>query len=143
MKKILIITISTLLLFTTGCGKKKEEVETKKPTIIDKIHVGSVDNFTITLSPIKYENGLSTINATITNDSNDSKYLDSIDIKFLISNEESYIVRLTVGEELEANQSVYVSNTENLDLSKSLSIEYFVGNSTVEKNIVSNNEEYE
>lgn len=124
MKKILFITLTTLLIFTTACGKKKEEVETKSPTIVDKINTANVDDISIIISPVEYNDGFSTIYATVTNNGEKDELIDVIEAKFVVSNEESYIVKFSIGEVLKPNQSVYITNKQQVDLSKAISVEF-------------------
>lgn len=137
MKKLFISTLIISLLFISGCGKEETpnnpeptiptEEQTKINTNDDVIGNKELEEFSFTNSSLSYENGSSTFETIVTNNSNNTTYLKEFKIIFK-DNEGKEIVTLIgfVADNIGPNESKVITTSVDEDLTQATSIEYQV-----------------
>ena len=138
MKKIVNIALMLLMCMTlvTGCGKDKtkndDKKEDDKPTIEvndnkEVIKDQNIDGIEITNTSLVYEDGISYLNATVTNNTGSDYELNEYRINVKDS-DGNIIVTMPgyVGSVLKNGESKTINTMITEDLSKAASIEYEV-----------------
>ena len=138
MKKIVNIALMLLVCMTlvTGCGKDKtkndDKKEDDKPTIEvndnkEVIKDQNIDGIEITNTSLVYEDGISYLNATVTNNTGSDYELNEYRINVKDS-DDNIIVTMPgyVGSVLKNGESKTINTMITEDLSKAASIEYEV-----------------
>ena len=138
MKKIVNIALMLLMCMTlvTGCGKDKtkndDKKEDDKPTIEvndnkEVIKDQNIDGIEITNTSLVYEDGISYLNATVTNNTGSDYELNEYRINVKDS-DDNIIVTMPgyVGSVLKNGESKTINTMITEDLSKAASIEYEV-----------------
>ena len=138
MKKIINITIMLLVCLTlvTGCGKDKTTNDDKKEDNMPTIEVNdnqevikdqNIDGIEITNTSLVYEDGISYLKATVTNNTGSDYELNEYKINVKDSDGN---IRVTmpgyVGSILKNGESKNINTMISEDLSKAYSIEYEV-----------------
>ena len=138
MKKIINITIMLLVCLTlvTGCGKDKTTNDDKKEDNMPTIEVNDnqevikdqkIDGIEITNTSLVYEDGISYLKATVTNNTGVDYELNEYKINVKDSDGN---IRVTmpgyVGSILKNGESKNINTMISEDLSKAYSIEYEV-----------------
>lgn len=138
MKKIINITIMLLVCLTlvTGCGKDKTKNDGKKEDNMPTIEVNdnqevikdqNIDGIEITNTSLVYEDGISYLKATVTNNTGVDYELNEYKINVKDSDGN---IRVTmpgyVGSILKNGESKNINTMISEDLSKAYSIEYEV-----------------
>ncbi len=138
MKKIINITIMLLVCLTlvTGCGKDKTTNDDKKEDNMPTIEVNdnqevikdqNIDGIEITNTSLVYEDGISYLKATVTNNTGVDYELNEYKINVKDSDGN---IRVTmpgyVGSILKNGESKNINTMISEDLSKAYSIEYEV-----------------
>ena len=138
MKKIINITIMLLVCLTlvTGCGKDKTTNDDKKEDNMPTIEVNdnqevikdqNIDGIEITNTSLVYEDGISYLKATVTNNTGVDYELNEYKINVKDSDGN---IRVTmpgyVGSILKNGESKNINTMSSEDLSKAYSIEYEV-----------------
>lgn len=121
--KMICILLTLMLIVGCGCTKKTENV---KENINDGIKVEKeVEGFKFKNIGFIYKDGTAEIQTEITNQSDETQYLEEVKIhaKDKDGNE---IIELTgfIGENIESGTTITVTNFYNQDLSDTVSIEY-------------------
>ncbi len=134
MKKVLLTLMIVLSVFmVTGCGKPKKHPastieEEKIKTNVNEavIKEMEIDGLKIERSSLVYEGGISKLTTAVTNISNNVLAIDSINI--IYKDEKGVATTLTavVGDPIVQNQTVYITSTTDVDLTKAVSVEYQV-----------------
>ena len=138
MKKIINITLMLLVCITlvTGCGKDKSKNEDKKDDNKTTVEVNNneevtkdqnIEGITITNTSLVYEDGISYLKATVTNNTGSDYELNEYKINVKDS-DGNIIVTMPgyVGSVLKNGESKTINTTIGEDLSKAYSIEYEV-----------------
>ena len=138
MKKIVNITLMLLVCLTlvTGCGKDKTKNDDKKEDNMPTIEVNdnqevikdqNIDGIEITNTSLVYENGISYLKATVTNNTGSDYELNEYKINVKDS-DGNIIVTMPgyVGSVLKNGESKSINTMISEDLSKAYSIEYEV-----------------
>ena len=138
MKKIINITIMLLVCLTlvTGCGKDKMKNDDKKEDNMPTIEVNdnqeviknqNIDGIEITNTSLVYENGISYLKATVTNNTGSDYELNEYKIN-VKDNDGNIIVTMPgyVGSVIKNGESKSINTMISEDLSKAYSIEYEV-----------------
>ena len=138
MKKIINITLMLLVCLTlvTGCGKDKSKNEDKKDDNKTTVEVNNneevtkaqnIEGITITNTSLVYEDGISYLKATVTNNTGSDYELNEYKINVKDS-DGNIIVTMPgyVGSVLKNGESKTINTTIGEDLSKAYSIEYEV-----------------
>ena len=138
MKKIINITIMLLVCLTlvTGCGKDKTTNDDKKEDNMPTIEVNdnqevikdqNIDGIEITNTSLVYEDGISYLKATVTNNTGVDYELNEYKINVKDSDGN---IRVTmpgyVGSVIKNGESKSINTMISEDLSKAYSIEYEV-----------------
>lgn len=138
MKKIINITIMLLVCLTlvTGCGKDKMKNDDKKEDNMPTIEVNdnqevikdqNIDGIEITNTSLVYEDGISYLKATVTNNTGSDYELNEYKINVKDS-DGNIIVTMPgyVGSVIKNGESKSINTMISEDLSKAYSIEYEV-----------------
>ncbi len=138
MKKIINITIMLLVCLTlvTGCGKDKTTNDDKKEDNMPTIEVNdnqevikdqNIDGIEITNTSLVYEDGISYLKATVTNNTGSDYELNEYKINVKDS-DGNIIVTMPgyVGSVIKNGESKSINTMISEDLSKAYSIEYEV-----------------
>ena len=138
MKKIINITLMLLVCLTlvTGCGKDKSKNEDKKDDNKTTVEVNNneevtkdqnIEGITITNTSLVYEDGISYLKATVTNNTGSDYELNEYKIN-VKDNNGNIIVTMPgyVGSVIKNGESKTVNKMISEDLSKAYSIEYEV-----------------
>ena len=134
MKKIVILTLSTLLLvgLITGWGCKKKEKETKKDEVKvntnkEVIKDQEVDGIKMTNTSMVTTNGITKLTTSVTNDTDTDYKLNEYMI-IIKDKEGKEIVKIPgyVGDTIKAGETRTINSSVDIDLSKAASIEYEV-----------------
>ena len=138
MKKIINITLMLLVCLTlvTGCGKDKSKNEDKKDDNKTTVEVNNneevtkdqnIEGIEITNTSLVYEDGISYLKATVTNNTGSDYELNEYKINVKDS-DGNIIVTMPgyVGSVLKNGESKTINTTIGEDLSKAYSIEYEV-----------------
>lgn len=138
MKKIINITLMLLVCLTlvTGCGKDKSKNEDKKDDNKTTVEVNNneevtkdqnIEGITITNTSLVYEDGISYLKATVTNNTGSDYELNEYKINVKDS-DGNIIVTMPgyVGSVLKNGESKTINTMISEDLSKAYSIEYEV-----------------
>ena len=138
MKKIINITLMLLVCLTlvTGCGKDKSKNEAKKDDNKTTVEVNNneevtkdqnIEGITITNTSLVYEDGISYLKATVTNNTGSDYELNEYKIN-VKDNNGNIIVTMPgyVGSVIKNGESKTVNTMISEDLSKAYSIEYEV-----------------
>ena len=138
MKKIINITIMLLVCLTlvTGCGKDKTTNDDKKEDNMPTIEVNdnqevikdqNIDGIEITNTSLVYEDGISYLKATVTNNTGSDYELNEYKINVKES-DGNIIVTMPgyVGSVIKNGESKSINTMISEDLSKAYSIEYEV-----------------
>ena len=138
MKKIINITLMLLVCLTlvTGCGKDKSKNEDKKDDNKTTVEVNNneevtkdqnIEGITITNTSLVYEDGISYLKATVTNNTGSDYELNEYRIN-VKDNDGNIIVTMPgyVGSVLKNGESKTINTMISEDLSKAYSIEYEV-----------------
>ena len=138
MKKIINITLMLLVCLTlvTGCGKDKSKNEDKKDDNKTTVEVNNneevtkdqnIEGIMITNTSLVYEDGISYLKATVTNNTGSDYELNEYKIN-VKDNDGNIIVTMPgyVGSVLKNGESKTINTMISEDLSKAYSIEYEV-----------------
>ena len=138
MKKIINITLMLLVCLTlvTGCGKDKTTNDDKKEDNMPTIEVNdnqevikdqNIDGIEITNTSLVYEDGISYLKATVTNNTGSDYELNEYKIN-VKDNDGNIIVTMPgyVGSVIKNGESKSINTMISEDLSKAYSIEYEV-----------------
>ena len=138
MKKVINITLMLLVCLTlvTGCGKDKSKNEDKKDDNKTTVEVNNneevtkaqnIEGITITNTSLVYEDGISYLKATVTNNTGSDYELNEYKIN-VKDNDGNIIVTMPgyVGSVLKNGESKTINTMISEDLSKAYSIEYEV-----------------
>ena len=138
MKKIINITLMLLVCITlvTGCGKDKTKNDDKKDDNKTTVEVNNneevtkdqnIEGITITNTSLVYEDGISYLKATVTNNTGSDYKLNEYRIN-VKDNDGNIIVTMPgyVGSVLKNGESKTINTMISEDLSKAYSIEYEV-----------------
>ena len=138
MKKIINITLMLLVCLTlvTGCGKDKTKNDDKKDDNKTTVEVNNNEDITknqniegieITNTSLVYEDGISYLKATVTNNTGSDYELNEYRIN-VKDDDGNIIVTMPgyVGSVLKNGESKTINTTIGEDLSKAYSIEYEV-----------------
>ena len=138
MKKIINITLMLLVCLTlvTGCGKDKSKNEDKKDDNKTTVEVNNneevtkdqnIEGITITNTSLVYEDGISYLKATVTNNTGSDYELNEYKINVKDS-DGNIIVTMPgyIGSVLKNGESKTINTMISEDLSKAYSIEYEV-----------------
>ena len=138
MKKIINITLMLLVCLTlvTGCGKDKTKNDDKKEDNMPTIEVNdnqeviknqNIDGIEITNTSLVYEDGISYLKATVTNNTGSDYELNEYKINVKDS-DGNIIVTMPgyVGSVIKNGESKSINTMISEDLSKAYSIEYEV-----------------
>ena len=138
MKKIINITIMLLVCLTlvTGCGKDKMKNDDKKEDNMPTIEVNdnqeviknqNIDGIEITNTSLVYEDGISYLKATVTNNTGSDYELNEYKINVKDS-DGNIIVTMPgyVGSAIKNGESKTINTMISEDLSNAYSIEYEV-----------------
>ena len=138
MKKIINITLMLLVCLTlvTGCGKDKTKNDDKKDDNKTTVEVNNneevtkdqnIEGITITNTSLVYEDGISYLKATVTNNTGSDYKLNEYRIN-VKDNDGNIIVTMPgyVGSVLKNGESKTINTMISEDLSKAYSIEYEV-----------------
>ena len=138
MKKVINITLMLLVCLTlvTGCGKDKSKNEDKKDDNKTTVEVNNneevtkaqnIEGITITNTSLVYEDGISYLKATVTNNTGSDYELNEYKIN-VKDNNGNIIVTMPgyVGSVLKNGESKTINTMISEDLSKAYSIEYEV-----------------
>ena len=138
MKKIINITLMLLVCLTlvTGCGKDKSKNEDKKDDNKTTVEVNNneevtkdqnIEGIMITNTSLVYEDGISYLKATVTNNTGSDYELNEYKINVKDS-DGNIIVTMPgyVGSVLKNGESKTINTMISEDLSKAYSIEYEV-----------------
>ena len=138
MKKVINITLMLLVCLTlvTGCGKDKSKNEDKKDDNKTTVEVNNneevtkdqnIEGITITNTSLVYEDGISYLKATVTNNTGSDYELNEYKIN-VKDNNGNIIVTMPgyVGSVIKNGESKTVNTMISEDLSKAYSIEYEV-----------------
>lgn len=138
MKKIINITLMLLVCLTlvTGCGKDKSKNEDKKDDNKTTVEVNNneevtkdqnIEGITITNTSLVYEDGISYLKATVTNNTGSDYELNEYKIN-VKDNNGNIIVTMPgyVGSVIKNGESKTINTMISEDLSKAYSIEYEV-----------------
>lgn len=138
MKKIINITLMLLVCLTlvTGCGKDKTKNDDKKEDNMPTIEVNdnqeviknqNIDGIEITNTSLVYEDGISYLKATVTNNTGSDYELNEYKIN-VKDNDGNIIVTMPgyVGSVIKNGESKSINTMISEDLSKAYSIEYEV-----------------
>ena len=138
MKKIINITLMLLVCLTlvTGCGKDKTTNDDKKEDNMPTIEVNdnqevikdqNIDGIEITNTSLVYEDGISYLKATVTNNTGSDYELNEYKINVKDS-DGNIIVTMPgyVGSVIKNGESKSINTMISEDLSKAYSIEYEV-----------------
>ena len=138
MKKVINITLMLLVCITlvTGCGKDKTKNDDKKDDNKTTVEVNNNEEITknqniegieITNTSLVYEDGISYLKATVTNNTGSDYELNEYRIN-VKDNDGNIIVTMPgyVGSVLKNGESKTINTMISEDLSKAYSIEYEV-----------------
>ena len=138
MKKVINISLMLLVCLTlvTGCGKDKSKNEDKKDDNKTTVEVNNneevtkdqnIEGIEITNTSLVYEDGISYLKATVTNNTGSDYELNEYKINVKDS-DGNIIVTMPgyVGSVLKNGESKTINTTIGEDLSKAYSIEYEV-----------------
>ena len=138
MKKIINIALMLLVCLTlvTGCGKDKTKNDDKKEDNMPTIEVNdnqevikdqNIDGIEITNTSLVYEDGISYLKATVTNNTGSDYELSEYKIN-VKDNDGNIIVTMPgyVGSIIKNGESKSINTMISEDLSKAYSIEYEV-----------------
>ena len=138
MKKVINITLMLLVCLTlvTGCGKDKTTNNDKKEDNMPTIEVNdnqevikdqNIDGIEITNTSLVYEDGISYLKATVTNNTGSDYELNEYKIN-VKDNDGNIIVTMPgyVGSVIKNGESKSINTMISEDLSKAYSIEYEV-----------------
>lgn len=138
MKKVINITLMLLVCLTlvTGCGKDKSKNEDKKDDNKTTVEVNNneevtkdqnIEGITITNTSLVYEDGISYLKATVTNNTGSDYELNEYKIN-VKDNNGNIIVTMPgyVGSVIKNGESKTINTMISEDLSKAYSIEYEV-----------------
>ena len=138
MKKVINITLMLLVCLTlvTGCGKDKSKNEDKKDDNKTTVEVNNneevtkaqnIEGITITNTSLVYEDGISYLKATVTNNTGSDYELNEYKINVKDS-DGNIIVTMPgyIGSVLKNGESKTINTMISEDLSKAYSIEYEV-----------------
>ena len=138
MKKVINITLMLLVCITlvTGCGKNKTKNDDKKDDNKITVEVNNneevtkdqnIEGIEITNTSLVYEDGISYLKATVTNNTGSDYELNEYKINVKDS-DGNIIVTMPgyVGSVLKNGESKTINTTIGEDLSKAYSIEYEV-----------------
>ena len=138
MKKVINITLMLLVCLTlvTGCGKDKSKNEDKKDDNKTTVEVNNneevtkdqnIEGIMITNTSLVYEDGISYLKATVTNNTGSDYELNEYKIN-VKDNDGNIIVTMPgyVGSVLKNGESKTINTMISEDLSKAYSIEYEV-----------------
>ena len=138
MKKIINITLMLLVCLTlvTGCGKDKSKNEDKKDDNKTTVEVNNneevtkaqnIEGITITNTSLVYEDGISYLKATVTNNTGSDYELNEYKIN-VKDNNGNIIATMPgyVGSVIKNGESKTINTMISEDLSKAYSIEYEV-----------------
>jgi uncharacterized protein YcfL len=124
MKKIVCIFI--MILFITGCNSKDENitnplVNSSEGVINEQI----VSNYSLKPISLIYENGVSTLSLSITNQMETDRNINKIVINYYLENG-TLVTSLTDNSSytVESNSSIYLTFESDLDLTNVATIEY-------------------
>jgi uncharacterized protein YcfL len=124
MKKIVCIFI--MILFITGCNSKAENitnplVNSSEGVINEQI----VSNYSLKPISLIYENGVSTLSLSITNQMEIDRNINKIVINYYLENG-TLVTSLTDNSSyiVESNSSIYLTFESDLDLTNVATIEY-------------------
>jgi uncharacterized protein YcfL len=124
MKKIVCIFI--MILFITGCNSKDENitnplVNSSEGVINEQI----VSNYSLKPISLIYENGVSTLSLSITNQMDIDRNINKIVINYYLENG-TLVTSLTDNSSytVESNSSIYLTFESDLDLTNVATIEY-------------------
>ena len=130
MKKIILITLSTLMLlaFATGCGcsnKNDKQDKIKSNTNEDVVKDQTLDVFSFTNTSLVYEKNTSVLTTVVTNNSNEKQMLKKFNI-IVKDTEGNVIVTLPgyVGSYIDAKASTVITSSYAQDLTHAAKIEY-------------------
>lgn len=133
-KVFAICAISFLVVTGCSCQKKtdkdndnKTNEDIKANTNDEVIKDQEIDVFSFTKTSLIYENGTSTLETTVTNNSDETQYLK--EFKIIVKDSEgNEIVTMTgfIGDSIEAKASRVIDSTYGEDLTNAASIEYEV-----------------
>ncbi len=121
MKKILVI-LSILFIFT-GCGKTETKNGVVNNNIVGDVTIG---DYKISNVSLVYKNGVSTLKVTVNNNSNETKTIKAFNITFK-TKDDIEIIKLDTAlsnVSIDANSSLDVSTTTDIDLSDAESVVY-------------------
>ena len=138
MKKVINITLILLVCITlvTGCGKDKTKNDDKKDDNKTTVEVNNneevtkdqnIEGITITNTSLVYEDGISYLKATVTNNTSSDYELNEYKINVKDS-DGNIIVTMPgyVGSVIKNGESKSINTMISEDLSKAYSIEYEV-----------------
>ena len=138
MKKVINITLMLLVCLTlvTGCGKDKSKNEDKKDDNKTTVEVNNneevtkaqnIEGITITNTSLVYEDGISYLKATVTNNTGSDYELNEYKIN-VKDNNGNIIATMPgyVGSVIKNGESKTINTMISEDLSKAYSIEYEV-----------------
>ena len=138
MKKVINITLMLLVCLTlvTGCGKDKSKNEDKKDDNKTTVEVNNneevtkaqnIEGITITNTSLVYEDGISYLKATVTNNTGSDYELNEYKIN-VKDNNGNIIATMPgyIGSVLKNGESKTINTMISEDLSKAYSIEYEV-----------------
>lgn len=123
MKKIFIIL--TLLCFMTGCGEKLEDTNSILNNNPEIIKEQIVNNLKMSNTSLSYKDGISTLTVTVTNTSNESVTVNQFNVIFKTENGSVItVLNGSLGDQIEANSSITINITSDIDLSEAYFLEY-------------------
>ncbi|MBD9085677.1 hypothetical protein EGP64_03300 [bacterium] len=123
MKKILILLVVILL---TGCSFNKENISNSKINHNSGIIAEqTMNNLTMSDVLLSYQDGISTFQVTVKNNSKEEVTVNQFDVVFKTENG-SMITTLhgALGDTLTGENSITVTITSDIDLSEAYSLEY-------------------
>ena len=123
MKKLLVI-LSILFIFT-GCGKTDAKNGVVNNNIVGDVTIG---DYKISNVSLVYKNGVSTLKVTVSNNSNETKTIKAFNITFK-TKDDIEIIKLDTAlsnVSIDANSSLDVSTTTDIDLSDAESVVYTI-----------------
>ena len=132
MKKILVVMLILSVFTLSGCGSKKKNEpipqEQKLRVNTNEAVIGSkeIDGLSIAKASLVYENGISTLTTSIRNISSDTINVDHVEITYFDNEGNTTVLIGEVGEAILKNQTVYITSTTDVDLTKAVRAEYVV-----------------
>ena len=132
MKKVLLTTLVVLSVFAvTGCGKENKSTSVKIDNETIKTNTNEevikeveIDGLKISKSSIVYEEGITTLTTSITNVSSEVIVADSVEITYTDADGNETSLLAPIGDPITPNQTIYVTSTTDVDLTKAVSVQY-------------------